>query len=249
MKRFVLLIALFLLAAPVAALAEGADFSVTPDRIDINAFYNGTSLAIEGRVPEGSQVVLRFTGVPEELRMKQKGRALGLLWMNMDSLHFSGVPRVSLVESSAPLKELGLPGAKLSLEGLAENITIEPATADRKELLPELLKLKQKEGLFRQATGAVKLGEKHDGMQAFTASLAVPSRLSSGSYSVEVVAVKDGQIVAQNSKSIDVRLVGVPALMADLAFNHGAWYGILASVIAILGGLAIGLIFQSKGAH
>ena len=41
----------------------------------------------------------------------------------------------------------------------------------------------------------------------------------------------------------------VAAVMADLAFNHGLWYGILSSVIAILAGLGIGLVFQSKGAH
>lgn len=249
MKRAMLLFLLLVAAVPGAALAAGADLSVTPDKIDVTTFYNGTAIAVDGRVPEGSQVVLRFSGAPEEVRMKQKGRALGLLWMNMDSLHFSNVPKVCLVESTVPLKELGQAGSKIGLEGLAENIGVEPATANRAELLPELLKLKQQEGLFRQAPGSVTLGETHDGMQAFSARMAVPSRLSAGNYSLEVFAVKDGQVVAQNSKPVDVRLIGIPALMADLAFNHGAWYGILASIIAILGGLVIGLIFQSKGAH
>jgi hypothetical protein len=248
MKRAAILL-LVLMALPMAARASGVDVTVAPGSIDIHALYNGASLQVDGRVPEGSQVVLRFVGAPEDVRMKQKGKALGLLWMNMDTLHFSGVPKVCLIESSAPMKDLGLAGAKLGLEGLSEAISIEPPTADRKALLPELLLLKGHEGLFRQESATVKLGEKHDGMQAFSASLAIPSRLSPGTYSVEVFAVKDGVVQTQAAKPVEAKLIGVPALMADLAFNHGAWYGVLASIIAILGGLAIGLVFQSKGAH
>lgn len=251
MKRAAILLCILLAAAaaPLAARDSGIDFTAQPGSIDIHALYNGTSLHVEGRVPEGSQVVLRFVGASEDVRMKEKGKALGLLWMNMNTLHFGNVPKVCLIDSSAPLKDMGLAGAKLGLEGLADNISIDPPSADRKALLPELLLLKGQEGLFRQESSAVKLGEKHDGMQAFSAVLAIPSRLSPGTYSVEVFAVKDGVVQAQSAKSVDAKLIGVPALMADLAFNHGAWYGILASIIAILGGLAIGLVFQSKGAH
>jgi hypothetical protein len=77
----------------------------------------------------------------------------------------------------------------------------------------------------------------------------VPSRLSPGSYTVEVFAVKDGVIVAQDAQPLNAKLTGAPAFLADLAFNHAIWYGVLASIIAIVAGLGIGLVFQSKGAH
>jgi hypothetical protein len=248
MKRAALFFAL-LLVLPATAMAAGIEFQVAPASIDIDALYNGTAVDVSGLVPEGSQVVVRFTGAPEEVRMKQKGRALGLLWMNMNTLHFSGVPKVCLVESSVPLGQLGEAAGKLGLTGMAEAIGIEPATADRTELLPELLKLKRSEKLYRESDGAVQLGDSQDGGRTFSANLPIPSRLSPGPYEVEVFAVKDGQILAQGVKKIDARLVGIPAEMADLAFNHGAWYGILASIIAIIAGLAIGMIFQSKEAH
>jgi len=248
MKRAALLLAL-ILVLPGAAMAAGADFTLSPPDIAVHAFYNGTTVKVEGAVPDGSQVVLRFTGAPEEVRMKQKGKALGLLWMNMDSLHFANVPKVCLVESSAPLGGLGESGEKLGLAGLSERITIEPASADRKALLPELLKLKKHEGLYREASGAVVLGEKDNGMRKFSAVVAIPSRLSPGAYVMEAFAVKDGKVVSESSRSVDVKLVGIPSMMADLAFNHGAWYGVLASIIAILAGLGIGLVFQSKEPH
>ena len=249
MKRAVFLALSLLLCLPAASRAAGIDFTAEPASIEIGTLYKGTSIQVEGRVPEGTQVVLRFTGAPEDLRMKEKGKAMGLLWMNMNTLHFGNVPKVCLIDASAPLKDLGLDGQRLGLTGLAEGVTVEPATADRASLLPELVTLKQNEGLFRQASGGVKLGEKRDGLQAFSATVGIPSRLSPGSYSVEVFALRDGTIQAQAAKTVDAHLVGAPALLADLAFNHGAWYGILASIIAILGGLAIGLVFQSKGAH
>jgi len=247
--RSFLLLSFLLLARPCAGLAANLDFGLAPQNITISTFYNGTSVTIDGAAPEGSQLVVRFSGLPEKIAMKQKGKVFGLLWMNMNTLHFDGVPKVFLVESSVPLKDLGAVGPTLGLEGLTDKVGIEPATADRAMLLPELVKLKKSEGLYREQTGAVTLGETANGLQKFSARLAIPSRLSPGDYTVEVIAVKDGIIVAQSSQPLQAKMVGIPALMADLAFNHAVWYGVLASIIAIVAGLGIGLVFQSKGAH
>lgn len=248
-NRILILLALLLLSALPALAAGGADFTVTPSEIAISTFYNGASLHLTGSVPDGCEVVVRFTGAAEEARMKEKGKVLGLLWMNMNTLHFSGVPRVFLMATSAPLDALGPAGAELGLDGLAAGVGIEPASADRALLLPELLKLKQGEGLYRVDDSSVRLGPAADGRRAFEADLAIPSRLSPGSYGVEVFAVQDGAVAAQADQPVDARLTGMPAFMASLAFDHGVWYGVLASLIAILAGLGIGLVFQSKGAH
>ncbi|OIO01446.1 MAG: hypothetical protein AUJ49_07895 [Desulfovibrionaceae bacterium CG1_02_65_16] len=256
MKRFIILAALLLLALPAAAQAATAatgagalDFSMTPQDITIHTFYNGTTVQVAGEAPAGSQVVVRFAGAPEAVAMKQKGKALGFLWMNLNTLHFSGVPRVFLVESSAPLSGLGAAGASLGLSGLTETISVAPATADRAMLVPELLKLKRKEGLYREHSGGVALAAPAGGVQKFSVSLAVPSRLSPGAYTVEVIAVKDGAVAARAARPLEARLVGIPAFLSNLAFNNAVWYGVLASVIAIIAGLGIGLVFQSKGAH
>jgi len=250
MKR-ILLIAVGVALLANAALVRAADvqFAVDRDSIGMNLFYSGTSIAVEGTVPEAAHVVVRFIGKIGEMTMKQKGRAMGLLWMNMNTLHFSNMPAVCLVGTSAPLAELGQAGEKLGLAGVAESVVIEPASADRRMLLPELLKLKKSEGLYREDDGAVQLSPAKDGSQAFSAKVTVPSRLFPGDYSVEVFAVKDGAVVAQGVKPVTASLVGVPAFIANLAFNHGTWYGVLASIIAILAGLIVGRIFQSKGGH
>lgn len=248
MKRAILF-ALCLVCLCPAAWAADLDFAVAPQTIDIHAFYNGTTLHVTGAVPEGCQVLARFIGAPKDVVLKQKGKVFGLLWMNRDTLHFGNVPNVCLIATSAPEKALGQAEADLGLAGLAKSFSIEPATADQDMLRAEFLLLKNQEGLYRQRVDAVKLGQPSGGATPFTADVAVPSRLSPGGYVVEIYAVKDGRIAAQSSRAVEARLSGAPAFLADLAFNHGALYGVLASVIAILGGLGIGLVFQSKGAH
>ncbi len=249
MKRFAILAALCLLALPAVALAGDMNLSVSPPEITIDATYDGAILHVAGEVPEGSQIVARFSGTPEKVAVKEKGKALGLLWMNMNTLHFSGVPSVFLVESSAPLEGLGGAGCDLGLTGLMRAVTVEPSTADAVAMRSELLKLKRKDKLYREHVGGVTLEPAQNGVRKFSAAIAVPSRLSAGTYTVDVFAVKDGVVAAQASRSLQAKMVGIPALMADLAFNSAVWYGVLASLIAIVAGLAIGLVFQGKGAH
>jgi len=250
MKRIlIILLGLALLVDAAKVQAADVDLTVGQSAVNMDLFYNGASIPVMGSVPEGAQVVVRFIGKIGEVTMKEKGKAMGLLWMNMYTLHFSDMPAICLVDSSAPLAGIGQAGEKLGLAGVAESIVIEPASADRETLLHEIVKLKKSEGLYREDAEAVKLESAKDGRQAFSVQLRVPSRLSPGEYSVEVFAVKDGQIIGQNVKPIAARLVGVPAFISNMAFNHGLWYGILASIISMLAGLAVGLIFKSKGAH
>jgi len=43
--------------------------------------------------------------------------------------------------------------------------------------------------------------------------------------------------------------VGFPAWLAALAYEHGLAYGVLAVVIAIVTGFAMGFIFKGGGGH
>ena len=242
-------------AAPALAAEDGAAataataLTLSPSEIEIGAGYNGLTLTVTGRIPEGTQAVVRFTGEPQALNMKEKGKAFGLLWMNMDSLHFTNVPGVCILDSSTRFADLGEAGAALNLDGLASGIRVEPSSAKDAGLVAELLRFKRADGLYLQNEGGVTLGESEGGLRSFTARLAIPSRLSAGAYSVEVVAVRDGQVAARSARPLEARLIGAPRVLADLAFGHAAWYGVLSALLAILGGLAIGLVFQSKEAH
>lgn len=55
--------------------------------------------------------------------------------------------------------------------------------------------------------------------------------------------------MSHNCADLTVALVGFPAWLAQLAYQHGAAYGVLAVVIAIVTGFAMGFIFKGGGGH
>lgn len=247
--RSACLLALLALVLPILsapAAAEGLELNLSPSSIQIGTTYNGATLTVSGQAPAGCDVVVRLLGAPAEAHMKKKGRALGLLWMNLGSLTYTDVPSVYLVSGNKPLEDLGPAAETYGLKGVESTFGVEPAAADTPEARSEFVKLKASEGLYRQIPAGVILDP---ATGVFRTDVRIPSRLSPGSYTVEVVALKDGQVVASKRAPIQVSLVEAPALLADMAFGHAALYGVLATLIAILAGLGIGLVFQSKGAH
>jgi hypothetical protein len=242
-----------LLHAPLFA-GEGIQMKVQPDTINIDALYNGTTITAAGTVPADSEVIVRFVGASSDLHMKEKGKVFGLLWMNLGSLIIKDVPNVCIVcsgiDSGASDATRSQAVKDLHLAGLKEIAKIESSTAaDGTGSVEELIKLKESEGLYREMTGLISYGPASDGSKTFRAEVPVPSRLSPGKYTVDVAAIKNGEIVARSELPVTVNLVGAPAFLANLAFGYGAIYGILATIIAMLSGLAIGIVFQSKGAH
>jgi hypothetical protein len=236
--------------------ADALQLELSPKAIDVGTTYNGATLFVSGEVPSASHAVVRFVGELSDLHMKEKAKAFGLLWMNMGSLTFRGVPNVCIVSSEKVADDsmnVGGDGkgavADLHLVGLKHKAQVEPARTQAASAMGELIKLKEQEGLYREITGNIICTPGTEGSKSFRAEIPIPSRLLPGKYHVQVYAVKDGRIVANGEQAIIANLVGAPAFLADLAFHNGVTYGILATIIALLSGLAIGLVFQSKGAH
>lgn len=245
-----LLLVLTLYALPGVALAESpVSVTATPPVIAIGALYNGMNIQVSGKVPTGAQVIVRVAGEPTTFHMKEKGKVLGVLWMNRDKVAFENAPKVFLVAASSGVS--ADEAAKHGVPGLAERIKVEPADGDKAALVAEFLTFQKIEKLYLENAGSVTLGQAEGEETAFTANLRMPSRLSPGAYNLEVLAVKDGAVAARGETALEAKFVGAPAFLADMAFGHGTLYGILASVIAILGGIVIGQIFSGSksGAH
>lgn len=245
------LLLLALLVFPCLAVADGTgSITTTPANIRMGAQYDGLGLKVQGTVPAGSDVVLRFTGVADELHLREKGKVFGLLWMNVSTVTLRNVPKVCLIDSSRSFDELGGIAAPYRLGGLRDAIEIESGTDSEKIDIPhELLLLKQHQGLYSEAAKGVTLGADEGASRTFSAELAIPSALAPGAYQVEAVAFKDGAVVGKYAAAVEAGLIGFPRWLSNLAFDKSLLYGVLATLIAIFSGLAIGLVFQSKGGH
>jgi uncharacterized protein (TIGR02186 family) len=250
-KIVFLFIFIILPVVPFSALADDAvTLSASPSPLLIGAQYNGADLTVSGTIPAGSDVVIRFTGEPEELHLREKGKAFNLLWMNVGTVTFDNVPKVLLIETSRPFEELGPQSKTLQLDYLRKTVKITKAASSKKiDLIHELLLLKKEESLYSEKTGGIVLGADSGQTRTFTATLKLPSALAPGEYQIEAAAFLDGKHIGNGRIKLEARLDGFPQWLSKMAFENSLLYGILAVVIAIFSGLVIGLIFQSKGAH
>ena len=253
-KPLILAALLCLIASAPAGAEDALRFTAQPETIQVGTLYDGTSLSVTGTIPADGNVVLRFLGATcKHLQMKEKGKVFGLMWMNLDSLVFNGVPSVCIVNAAEISGTDGGENAKapesMRLGALEKDAVIEGEGSKHAGAFDEFVKLKKEEGLYREVAGNIHYDAPSNGLKAFRAEIPVPSRLTPGDYVLEAVTFRNGTVIARGERPIEVKLVGAPALLANLAFQHAALYGALATLIALLGGLAIGVMFQSKGAH
>ena len=233
-------LAVLLLSLP--ALAEGRPtLTIRPNLVAIGTSFNGAQLAINGQVPEGTTAVIRLLGEPQNRHFKQKGRALGVLWMNLKSLEIESVPDVFLVGND------GQPGINWEHSDLG----FQSVKGETDELVfDEFIKLMEQDGFYEIENGVIAYQDSANGMRPFTATLSIPSAMHKGVYQVEVLAVKDGKIVGRASEELHTKLTGLPAMLSRFAFDHSLIYGIAAVIIAILAGLFMSILFkESGGAH
>lgn len=235
-----------------------AHVELEPNVITIGTFFNGTQLTVSGRVGAENEVVVVIGGKPEDLKLKKKGKALGLLWMNMGSVHFNNVPNVYMLYSSKGIMELAKsnPGKweqlGIGFESLTKKMEIKAPQAERDNLAQEFIKLKQSQDLYTSHPGEIHFETKNGTERFFKADIWIPSRMAVGDYQVRVLEIHKGVIVNTTLNQLTVKLQGTPAMLSSLAFNHSLFYGGLAVLVAVAAGLIMDFFFgtgKGGGAH
>jgi uncharacterized protein (TIGR02186 family) len=235
----------------------GSTMAVTtknkPHLVHIGAFFNGTQLTVSGKVGIENDIVLIVNGKQEELTLKKKGKALGLLWMNLGDVHFKKVPSLYILYSSRERMELVDSESKtweqlgIGLESLKKEMEIDAPRAKRDDLANEFLKLKQNQELYAFHPGEISFEQKNEKEKSFNVSVWLPSRIPTGEYQIRVMEIHDGHIVNNSRDQLKVKEEGVPLMLSSLAFNHSLLYGFLAVLIAVAAGLAMDFFFGGKG--
>ncbi|MFV0436455.1 MAG: TIGR02186 family protein [Desulfopila sp.] len=245
-----LALTVLLLAVPCLGAAADTTITVSPSVIDMGTQYNGVELTVTGEIPAGADLIVRLVGTPDDLHLREKGKVFGLLWMNVAKVTLTHVPSVSLTSASRPLDQLGEGAAPYRLAALTAAIGVKQEGKNPNIDIPhELLLLKIKEGLYHQTAGDIDLGPATGDRQRYTAHIQVPSTVKPGQYQLEAVSLHDGVVTGEASITITAALSGMARWINDLAYHKSLLYGIMATVVAIVFGLLIGLIFQSKEAH
>jgi uncharacterized protein (TIGR02186 family) len=226
---------------------------IQPKTIRIGSFFPGGKITVRAVVPSGDQVALRILGPREDLSLMRKGRRGGL-WMNVQQVHFQDLPKVYLLWSSEPLASLESEGNNREihlgyLSFLSGTLT-NKNPAEKALLLGELIKLKESDNLYHIFEGTVRIKPLEKGVwDQADALLELPPKIYPGAYALQLIAFKEGKGRLLHSSILEVKLVGFPGLISNLAHAKALWYGLLAVLIATVSGLLIGIIFSSKGGH
>ena len=232
-----------------ARAATNLKVAMHPEQIRMGAGYDGAQVLLTGKLPAEAAALIRVVGPAEHSRLKEKGRALGILWMNMGSVEIADVPNVFLLylpEKGGDI--LGAGGVpQVGLQGLHKQVKIVADDADTDALFDEFVKLKEKSGLYGTFADAIQYGPAEGGLKPFKATLALPAALPQGSYAVQVLAVTNGAVAASEDLALEAHEVGVPSWISTFAFDHGTLYGIFAVVVAVIAGLLTGIIFRGEG--
>ena len=253
-SRYVIVLAVVLagLAALPISSAQALTCSVTPDNIPITFTYHGAQLSITGQSASTDDLIVTITSEPIDTALKYKEKVGGLVWMKKGTLEFKDAPRVYLLHSTADLDRiLGLADRNqylLGYDALRGHIRIEDSVgnpADGK-WFDEYLKFKKEENVYNVQEGTVVRTHGVEG-NTYKVDVAWPYQAPPGIYTVEVLAARDGNVVDRASTHFEVKSVGMIETLSKMAFEQAGLYGIMAVVIALLAGLAVGAIFKKGG--
>lgn len=226
---------------------------VTPDQIDVGTFYSGAEVQVSAEINscEGAAIVLEADAA--EVTLNRKGRVAGI-WLNVAKVTVSDAPSVYFLATSDKLDKICLPQEQERLRLGTRFLKQQTRISSEKELsgseFDEFLKLKQHNGTYNRDL-KIRLAASSPGMQRLSATLPIPATVPPGTYTIIMYAFSEGEPVQSGRAEITIKRVGLAYMMANLAQKHGAEYGALAIIVAMLVGIVMGVVFHSlpKSGH
>jgi hypothetical protein len=224
---------------------------VWPDVVEIGAFFEGHAVKVTGKVPRGAQVVMEITGQTAVEHLMRKGRRGGL-WMNVGAIDISGAPSLyQAASTSPPLLTAPSENATWGYPALKQQIALagQVGPGEQEFFLDQFFRLKESEGVYALLPGDIKVSDASGDFQTMTGTFTLPSTVKPGPYRICLTVVQGGQVIANNDRDLHVIMVGFPAMLAALAYEHRVAYGVLAVVIAVVTGFVMGYLFKGGGRH
>ncbi len=244
MRRLVLaLAAVALTAGATAVRAEQLVADLSKHRVAITTGFTGATVLLFGATGRAGDVVVVVRGPLGRWVVRRKERVAGV-WVNRRRMVFRDVPAFYAVASSRPLAEF-LPQATAAREAIGlENLHFTAETTaprgDRAAFRAALLRNKQRLGLYATATGEVTFL----GSRLFRTEVHFPDTVPTGTYTVQVFLIRDGQVASAQTTPLVVSKAGVGAEIFEFAHRSSALYGLIAIIIALMAGWGAAAVFR-----
>jgi uncharacterized protein (TIGR02186 family) len=222
--------------------------SLVPDQIKVGTFYRGARIHVSANVPICDGAVIVLEAGNEKVTLNRKGRVAGI-WLNVAQVEVSNVPNVYILAASDKLENICSPFVHKQLglgfdylRGQMKFTCEKPLSGTE---FKEFLKLKTSGGTYNLDIN-INLEDDGPGRQEVSAVLPVPATVPPGTYNVLLYCFVDGKPVHRGTAELSIERVGLAHLMADMAYNKSALYGVMAIVVAMLVGIGMGVVFNSR---
>ena len=244
---------IFLFTALLAALSSASTSRAEPLIADlsdhlvaITTGFTGTELLLFGSIEEDGDVIVVVHGPPTNVTVRRKERVAGI-WMNRASMTFDETPSFYYVAMTEGATE-GLPLPVLHRHQIgAQNVRMIPPEdadpADVENFRTSLIRNQQAHGLYSTAPGTIQ----KRGQRLFRTTVHFPANVPIGTYVIETLLARNGEIHSGQTTPLFVSKVGAGAQIFRIANSFPALHGILAIVVAMAAGFAANWVFRKLG--
>jgi hypothetical protein len=232
-------------------------------------------VTIGGTTPEGADVVLVVDGPVDSVKMRKKGKVMGLFWMTVEQAEVEDMPAFHIVRSSEPIEHLlsREEQVRLGVDPESSNILDQAQAVDPKDESP-LSGEKQTEFVTALRDMYITDGQytpwrcyheaeaadcdaaapsgaiiQPDSAGYWETSIGLPSDAPLGEYTVQAHYVTDGQVVVSDAATFNVEKVGAVDALGTMAEDKAPLYAAMSLALAIVMGLTIGFVFPRRGSH
>lgn len=210
--------------------------------IAITTGFTGTDVLMFGAIEGPGHIVVVVRGPTQEVVVRRQGRVAGI-WVNTESMAFNRVPAYYTVAASGPVAELVSPAIQARHEIGLDYLRLGAPDVDPERIQrfrAGLIRNKQRAGLYGTDIGRVNFL----GGRLFRTNVFFPANVPTGSYLVEVLLVREGEIVSAQTTPLIVSKIGIGADIYDFAHSRAAAYGAVAILGALMAGWFAHLAFR-----
>lgn len=228
-------------STPARAQALVADLS--NHLVAITTGFTGAEILLFGAVEGIGDVVVTVRGPARDEIVRRKVRVAGL-WMNGAEVEFQNVPVFYAVFTSKPLDSIVSDELADAHQIGAENLSLRTdsprAETEIDDFRAALIRAKERQGLYVHNAGRLAFL----GPRLFRANLVFPGNVPTGSYTVEVLLIQNGNVVSAQTTPLYISQAGVSADVYEFAHRQALFYGLLAIVVAVGTGWIAGAVFR-----
>ncbi|MDA8115315.1 MAG: TIGR02186 family protein [Acidithiobacillus sp.] len=243
--------AILFLGCLMAMAAHAADRPLVTElnkhSVDITARYTGDRLLLFGAMPESGDVVVKVSSPAEKISIDRKEN-LGPFWLSGHKHVVEGVPGVYYLLSSAPISSIASADARarygLTLDAVFARMTANPLPQHEAAMRAAILRIKEADQHFLVRDNAVTLA----GGGLFYVSIPIPARLPLGQYTIQTLFLKNGTVVAAESKVLNVDEVRMEHWISQVAENSPWRFGAIFVALVLILGLGLGIFLNRSRA-